>query len=65
MKKSPDCAKLMCWNLLRIILNGSVGHYSKCCIKTGKLKKLPNTWKQHTAGAHEPEDMYYNEDGNV
>ena len=29
------------------------------------MKKLPNTWKQHTAGAHEPEDMYYDEDGNV
>ena len=42
-----------------------VGHYSKCCIKTGKLKKLPNTWKQHIAGAHKPEDMYYDEDGNV
>ena len=42
-----------------------VGHYSKCCIKTGKLKKLPNTRKQHIAGAHEPEDMYYDEDGNV
>ena len=23
----------------------TVGHYSKCCIKTGKLKKPPNTWK--------------------
>ena len=33
--------------------------------QTGKLKKLPNTWKQHIAGAHEPEDMYYDEDGNV
>ena len=42
-----------------------VGHYSKYCIKTGKLKKLPNTWKQHIAGAHEPADMYYDEDGNV
>ena len=42
-----------------------VGHYSKCCTKTGKLKKLPNAWKQHIAGAHEPEDMYYDEDGNV
>ena len=29
-----------------------VGHYSKCCIKTGKLKKPPNTWKQHISGAH-------------
>ena len=37
----------------------------KCCIKTGKLKKPPNTWNQHIAGAHEPEDMYYDEDGNV
>ena len=43
----------------------TVRHYSKCCIETRKLKKLPNTWKQHIAGAHEPEDMYYNEDGNV
>ena len=43
----------------------AVRHYSKCCIKTGKLKKLPNTQKQHIAGAHQPEDMYYNEDGNV
>ena len=42
-----------------------VRHYSKCCIKTEKLKKPPNTWKQHIAGAHEPEDMYYDEDGNV
>ena len=42
-----------------------VRHYSKCCIKTGKLKKPPNTWKQHIAGAHEPADMYYDEDGNV
>ena len=42
-----------------------VRHYSKCCIKTGKLKKLPNTRKQHIAGAHEPADMYYDEDGNV
>ena len=42
-----------------------VGHYSKCCIKTGKLKKPPNIWKQHIAGAHEPADMYYDEDGNV
>ena len=43
----------------------TVGHYSKCCIKTGKLKKPPDTRKQHIAGAHEPEDMYYDEDGNV
>ena len=42
-----------------------VGHYSKCCIKTGKLKKLPNIQKQHIAGAHEPEDMYYDKDDNV
>ena len=42
-----------------------VGHYSKCCIKTEKLKKLSNTRKQHIAGAHKPEDMYYDEDGNV
>ena len=41
------------------------GHYSKCCIKTGKLKKLPNTQKQHIAGAHKLEDMYYDKDGNV
>ena len=32
-------------------------------MKTGKLKKPPNTRKQ--TGAHEPEDMYYDEDGNV
>ena len=43
----------------------TVGHYSKCCIKTGKLKKPPNTRKQHIAGAHELADMYYDEDGNV
>ena len=42
-----------------------VRHYSKCCIKTGKLKKPPYTQKQHIAGAHEPEDMYYDKDGNV
>ena len=43
----------------------TVEHYSKCCIKSGKLKKPPNTWKQHIAGAHEREDMYYDKDGNV
>ena len=43
----------------------TVGHYAKCCIKTGKLKKLPNKQKQHIAGAHKPEDMYCDEDGNV
>ena len=43
----------------------TVRHYSKCCIKTGKLKKSPNTRKQHIAGAHELEDMYYDEYGNV
>ena len=43
----------------------TVRHYSKCCIKTGKLKKPPNTQKQHIAGAHELADMYYDEDGNV
>ena len=29
------------------------------------MKKPPNTRKQHIAGAHEPADMYYDEDGNV
>ena len=43
----------------------TVGHYSKCCIQTGKLKKLPNTRKQHIAGAHELADMYYDEDGKI
>ena len=43
----------------------TVGHYSKCCFKTEKLKKPPNTQKQHIAGAYEPADMYYDEDGNV
>ena len=40
------------------------GH-DKVLHQTGKLKKPPITWKQHIAGAHKLEDMYYDEDGNV
>ena len=43
----------------------TVGHYSKCCIKTGRLKRPQGTRKQHIAGAHDKDDMYYDEDGNV
>ena len=43
----------------------TVGHYSKCCIKTGRLKRPQGTQKQHIAGAHDKDDMYYDEDGNV
>ena len=43
----------------------TVGHYSKCCIKTGRLKRPQGTWKQHIAGAHDKDEMYYDEDGNI
>ena len=40
MKKSPDCVKLTCWNLLRITLNGSI------CMSSSR-KKYRSTQAMH------------------
>ena len=46
---------------------GITGHYNICCKKTGNFpKKATSTFKkQHIAASHNPEDLYYDEDGHV
>ena len=43
----------------------TVGHYTKCCIKSGKMQRPQYTRKQHVVGAHEPHNMCYDEEGHV
>ena len=45
---------------------GITGHYDICCKKTGNFpKKATSTFKkQHIAASHNPEDLYYDEDGH-
>ena len=56
MKKSPDCAKLMCWNLLKIILNGSTHmslsrkkYKSTLHYRTHQHRNGSRSWSAHMA----------------
>ena len=43
-----------------------IGHYAYCCMRDGKFPKKDNgRRRQYVATAHEQDDLYYNEEGNV
>ena len=46
---------------------GITGHFDICCKKMGNFpKKATSTSKkQHIVASHNPEDLYYDEDGNI
>ena len=45
---------------------GTIGHFAKCCRKSGNFpKKGSSTKKQHVASAYDKEVLFYDEDRNI